>query len=103
MGIIPGTTAATEPLYVAVITPVIHHCMGGVKCSVDAECIETTGKVLLGLYVTGEAAGGIHGNNRVGSNSLLARLRDHRPRGGQGGMQVHLWLRRQVQALPRAG
>ena len=55
---------ATEPFYVAIITPVIHYCMGGLECTVDAECIDKTGKVIPGLYVAGEAAGGIHGNNR---------------------------------------
>ena len=45
--------------------------MGGLECTVDAECIDKTGKVIPGLYVAGEAAGGIHGNNRLGGNSLF--------------------------------
>merc|ERR1711979_161127 len=69
--IIPGSAVPTEPFYVAIITPVIHYCMGGLECTVDAECIDTKGKVIRGLYVAGEAAGGIHGNNRLGGNSLL--------------------------------
>ena len=56
---------------IAIITPVIHYCMGGLECTVDAECIDKSGKVIPGLYVAGEAAGGIHGNNRLGGNSLL--------------------------------
>jgi len=68
--IIDGAKVATEPFYVAIITPVIHYCMGGLECTVDAECISKTG-VIPGLYVAGEAAGGIHGNNRLGGNSLL--------------------------------
>merc|ERR1712187_1108711 len=60
-----------EQFYVAIITPVIHYCMGGLECTVDAECILKSGKVIPGLYVAGEAAGGIHGNNRLGGNSLL--------------------------------
>merc|ERR1719230_870596 len=68
--IIPGSQVATEPFYVAVITPVIHYCMGGLECSVDGECIDKQG-VIPGLYVAGEAAGGVHGNNRLGGNSLL--------------------------------
>lgn len=39
--------------------------------SKDAECIDKSGKAIPGLYVAGEAAGGIHGNNRLGGNSLL--------------------------------
>merc|ERR1712176_950371 len=68
--IIPGSQVATEPFYVAIITPVIHYCMGGLECTVEAECIDSSGKIP-GLYVAGEAAGGIHGNNRLGGNSLL--------------------------------
>merc|ERR1712025_1566204 len=68
--IIPGSQVATEPFYVAIITPVIHYCMGGLECTVDAECIIGKGAIP-GLYVAGEAAGGIHGNNRLGGNSLL--------------------------------
>merc|ERR1712146_185075 len=41
--IIPGSQVATEPFYVAVITPVIHYCMGGLECSVDGECIDKQG------------------------------------------------------------
>eukprot|EP00439_Symbiodinium_sp_Y106_P086940 s8_g37.t1 len=70
--IIDGSKVPTEPFYVAIITPVIHYCMGGLECTVDAECIDKkSGKVIPGLYVAGEAAGGIHGNNRLGGNSLL--------------------------------
>merc|ERR1712178_599169 len=69
--IIPGSKVATQEFYVAIITPVIHYCMGGLECTVDAECIDSKGAVIPGLYVAGEAAGGIHGNNRLGGNSLL--------------------------------
>merc|ERR1712023_188720 len=68
--IIPGSAVATEEFYVAIITPVIHYCMGGLQTTVDGECIKG-GKALPGLYVAGEAAGGVHGNNRLGGNSLL--------------------------------
>merc|ERR1719379_3072770 len=63
--IISGAQVASEPFYVAIITPVIHYCMGGSECTVEAECIDKDG-VIPGLYVAGEAAGGIHGNNRLG-------------------------------------
>merc|ERR1712038_464547 len=68
--IIPGSAVKTEPFYVAIITPVIHYCMGGLVCTVDAECVDKDGKIP-GLYVAGEIAGGVHGNNRLGGNSLL--------------------------------
>merc|ERR1719191_2500456 len=59
--VIEGSKVAAEPFYVAIITPVIHYCMGGLECSPDAECIDKSGKAIPGLYVAGEAAGGIHG------------------------------------------
>merc|ERR1712124_225023 len=68
--VIPGSKVGSEPFYVAIITPVIHYCMGGLQTTVDGECIKG-GKSLPGLYVAGEAAGGVHGNNRLGGNSLL--------------------------------
>merc|ERR1711877_27723 len=68
--IIPGSAVATQEFYVAIITPVIHYCMGGLQTTVDGECIKG-GKALPGLYVAGEAAGGVHGNNRLGGNPLL--------------------------------
>merc|ERR1711982_74674 len=34
--IIPGSAVKTEPFYVAIITPVIHYCMGGLEVDVDS-------------------------------------------------------------------
>merc|ERR1711981_913043 len=67
---IPGSQVAAEPFYVAIITPVIHYCMGGLEVTADAEVISSKG-VIPGLYAAGEIAGGVHGNNRLGGNSLL--------------------------------
>jgi len=69
--IIPGSAVASEPFYVAIITPVIHYCMGGLQVTVESECVGPTGRKIDGLYAAGEIAGGIHGNNRLGGNSLL--------------------------------
>eukprot|EP00929_Paragymnodinium_shiwhaense_P110778 TRINITY_DN77_c0_g2_i7.p1 TRINITY_DN77_c0_g2~~TRINITY_DN77_c0_g2_i7.p1 ORF type:complete len:526 (+),score=166.55 TRINITY_DN77_c0_g2_i7:110-1579(+) len=68
---IPGSAVASEPFYVAIITPVIHYCMGGMKINPDAEALREDDSIVQGLYSTGEAAGGIHGSNRLGGNSLL--------------------------------
>jgi succinate dehydrogenase / fumarate reductase flavoprotein subunit len=51
-----------EPMEVG---PTIHYTMGGIR--VDAETAATT---VPGLYAAGEAAGGLHGANRLGGNSL---------------------------------
>lgn len=47
------------------IGPTCHYIMGGVK--VDAE---TTATKVPGLFAAGEVAGGMHGANRLGGNSL---------------------------------
>merc|ERR1719491_1851021 len=69
--IIPGSAVKTEPFYVAIITPVIHYCMGGLEIDVDSAVVTNNGKAIPGLYAAGEVAGGVHGNNRLGGNSLL--------------------------------
>merc|ERR1712071_314481 len=66
-----GKTGSGKKFYVAIITPVIHYCMGGLQVTVDSECVGTSGRRIDGLYAAGEIAGGIHGNNRLGGNSLL--------------------------------
>merc|ERR1712012_1027758 len=68
--IIPGSAVKTEPFYVAIITPVIHYCMGGLEIDVNSLVIGPDGPIP-GLYAAGEVAGGVHGNNRLGGNSLL--------------------------------
>ena len=47
------------------VGPTIHYTMGGVR--VEPETAATT---VAGLYAAGEAAGGLHGANRLGGNSL---------------------------------
>merc|ERR1712218_609617 len=69
--IIPGSAVKTEPFYVAIITPVIHYCMGGLEIDCNSLVVNAEGKSISGLYAAGEVAGGVHGNNRLGGNSLL--------------------------------
>jgi succinate dehydrogenase/fumarate reductase flavoprotein subunit len=45
--------------------------MGGIKINRNAEVINNNNKVINGLYAAGEVTGGIHGENRLGGNSLL--------------------------------
>lgn len=47
------------------VGPTCHYMMGGVR--VDSESQEST---VPGLFAAGEAAGGMHGSNRLGGNSL---------------------------------
>jgi len=69
--VIPGDKVAAEPFYVAIITPVIHYCMGGLEIDVNSSVLAGDGRPIPGLYCAGEVAGGVHGNNRLGGNSLL--------------------------------
>merc|ERR1711957_842110 len=68
---IPGSSVKSEPYYVAIITPVIHYCMGGLEIDCDSAVLNAKGQAIPGLYAAGEVAGGVHGNNRLGGNSLL--------------------------------
>src|ERR687890_214773 len=51
-----------EPMEVG---PTCHYVMGGVEVDPDTEAARVTG-----LYAAGEVAGGMHGSNRLGGNSL---------------------------------
>ena len=57
-----GIDITKEPMEVA---PTCHYAMGGVR--VDAE---TAAATVPGLFAAGECAGGMHGANRLGGNSL---------------------------------
>ncbi|MBI3629091.1 MAG: FAD-binding protein, partial [Candidatus Rokubacteria bacterium] len=51
-----------EPMEVG---PTCHYAMGGVRVEAD-----TTQSTVKGLFAAGEVAGGMHGSNRLGGNSL---------------------------------
>merc|ERR1712048_361274 len=69
--VIKGSEVKNQKFYVAIITPVIHYCMGGLEIDTDSAVIGQDGNAIPGLYAAGEVAGGVHGNNRLGGNSLL--------------------------------
>jgi succinate dehydrogenase / fumarate reductase flavoprotein subunit len=58
-----GVDITKEPMEVG---PTCHYVMGGVR--VDADSTAAAG--LPGLFAAGEVAGGMHGSNRLGGNSL---------------------------------
>ncbi len=57
-----GVDITKEPMEVG---PTCHYVMGGVR--VDADSTQAT---VPGLFAAGEVAGGLHGSNRLGGNSL---------------------------------
>ncbi|KAJ7848406.1 Flavocytochrome c, partial [Mycena leptocephala] len=69
----------TEPLHVAIITPVVHYTMGGLAVDASARVLRpTTGThntqtptPIPGLWAAGEVIGGVHGRNRLAGSSLL--------------------------------
>lgn len=58
------------PYYAVKIGPGIHYTMGGVKINTDTEVLNTDGEAIPGLYAAGEVTGGLHGQNRIGGNSV---------------------------------
>merc|ERR1719375_2550883 len=64
-------TTFDDAYSIAIVTPTIHYCMGGLEINTKGEVESTAGGVIGGLYAAGEIAGGVHGNNRLGGNSLL--------------------------------
>jgi flavocytochrome c len=63
--------AMDQPIWVAVVTPVLHFTMGGVEMDEVGRALSKDGTAVPGLYVAGEVSGGVHGANRLGGNSLL--------------------------------
>ncbi|MEC5341062.1 flavocytochrome c [Brenneria populi] len=56
--------------YAIEVTPGIHHTMGGIAINTKAQVLDVNGKVIPNLFAAGEVAGGVHGANRLGGNSL---------------------------------
>merc|ERR1712060_229589 len=57
--IIDGSKVKTQEFYVAIITPVIHYCMGGLEIACDSAVYGQNGSFIPGLYAAGEVAGGV--------------------------------------------
>ena len=56
--------------YAIKIAPGIHYTMGGVIINTKTEVLDKDGKAITGLFAAGEVAGGLHGENRIGGNSV---------------------------------
>ena len=62
---------AESVLYAGRIVPVLHYTMGGIKMDSEGRVLRADGSVIENLSAAGEVTGGVHGNNRLGGNSLL--------------------------------
>lgn len=76
------------PFFAIHIAPAVHYTMGGVKINHDAQVLTDDGKVIPGLFAGGEVAGGLHGNNRIGGNSIAETV----VFGRQAGQQSYKFL-----------
>mmetsp|Transcript_3363 Transcript_3363/g.7902 ORF Transcript_3363/g.7902 Transcript_3363/m.7902 type:complete len:489 (-) Transcript_3363:1052-2518(-) len=66
-----GPNSIEDAYHVAIVCPVVHYTMGGMKVTPAAEAQTKDDKVIAGLFGAGEVNGGIHGENRLGGSSLL--------------------------------
>ncbi|GFZ26860.1 flavocytochrome c [Lactobacillus corticis] len=58
------------PFFAIHVNPAIHYTMGGIHINPETQVLDTNGSVIKGLYAAGEVSGGLHGNNRIGGNSI---------------------------------
>lgn len=58
------------PYYAVLVSPGIHHCMGGVAINTKAQVLGKDDKIISGFYAAGEVTGGVHGGNRIGGNAV---------------------------------
>lgn len=68
---VPIEELEKEVFYVGTVQPVLHYCMGGITIDTEGGVLDENGKTIPGLHAVGEVTGGVHGNNRLGGNSLL--------------------------------
>jgi flavocytochrome c len=68
---VPDKNLETEIFYAGKVTPVLHYCMGGITIDKEGNVLSGEGSIIPGLHAAGEVAGGVHGVNRLGGNSLL--------------------------------
>ena len=77
------------PYFAIHIAPGIHYTMGGLHVNTKTQVLDENGQVIEGLYAAGEVVGGLHGNNRLGGNSIAETV----VFGLQAGKQVAKELR----------
>ena len=68
---VPADDLEMEVFYAGKVTPVLHYCMGGITIDTEGSVVDENGEIIPGLHAAGEVTGGVHGNNRLGGNSLL--------------------------------
>lgn len=60
----------TPPFYASASVMSVHCTLGGLAIDHRTRVLDQAGEVIPGLYAAGEAAGGVHGEDRLGGNGL---------------------------------
>ncbi|KAJ3117577.1 NADH-cytochrome b5 reductase [Physocladia obscura] len=71
---IPTYFSANETFYAALVTPVRHYTMGGLRINSSGHILNEFGNPIEGLYGCGEVSCGVDGFNRLAGNSLLGSV-----------------------------
>jgi flavocytochrome c len=66
----PWSLNQKKDFFFAHVTPIVHYCMGGLRIDEHGRILNKAQQPIPGLYSAGEAAGGIHGRNRLGGSAL---------------------------------
>lgn len=77
------------PYFAIHVHPAIHYTMGGIHINTETQVLDTNGNVIDGLFAAGEVSGGLHGNNRIGGNSIAETVIF----GRQAGIQMAKYIR----------
>lgn len=56
--------------YAIHVAPAVHYTMGGLHIDPATRVLDANGNIISGLLAAGEVTGGLHGNNRIGGNSI---------------------------------
>lgn len=76
------------PYYAIHVAPAIHYTMGGLHIDKQTHVLDKSGNVISGLFACGEVCGGLHGNNRIGGNSISETVIFGRQAGMQAAVEV---------------
>ncbi|MBS0936862.1 flavocytochrome c [Lactiplantibacillus plantarum] len=79
---------AAGPFYSIHIAPAVHYTMGGISINPATQVLNQDERPIAGLFAAGEVVGGLHGNNRIGGNSIAETVIF----GRQAGQQMFKYL-----------
>ncbi|MDC7954126.1 flavocytochrome c [Liquorilactobacillus mali] len=77
------------PYYAIHVAPAVHYTMGGIHVDEKTRVLDGNGYAIPGIFAAGEVAGGLHGNNRIGGNSIAETV----VFGRQAAQQAYVYLK----------